>query len=258
MIFKEIISCLRSFLISLLYHRPFLLSCNCYTMSTTKLWPTQRWFRTWLECTFFQFSRPLWIIHLPFKYASKVICCVIDGSLCSWAISYLSDGSNERIQAVIEAVCLDAARSFRVFRGLLFLLLSFFLDRAWFGDSLSSALIIMSLLSRLPYDLWVWTFVRTMLYVVEFSIHSLRLWSMCTGIPYVLCNAHRHIIGNIVTGDDMQTQVVVAAGGLNCFVQLIQHPKKAIRKEACWAISNVTAGRIFGIFDPICLIFATS
>ena len=50
-------------------------------------------------------------------------------------------------------------------------------------------------------------------------------------------------VGNIVTGDDMQTQVIVNCNVLQCLLQLLQSThKKSIKKEACWTISNITAG----------------
>jgi hypothetical protein len=49
-------------------------------------------------------------------------------------------------------------------------------------------------------------------------------------------------IGNIVTGDDLQTQVVIASGALPALLSLLSSPKEGIRKEACWTISNITAG----------------
>jgi len=48
--------------------------------------------------------------------------------------------------------------------------------------------------------------------------------------------------GNIVTGDDVQTQVMINAGCLEGFVHLIRRGKRGLRKEACWAISNILAG----------------
>ena len=48
--------------------------------------------------------------------------------------------------------------------------------------------------------------------------------------------------GNIVTGDDHQTQCVLNCGALPRLLALLQSPKKGIRKEACWTISNITAG----------------
>jgi len=50
------------------------------------------------------------------------------------------------------------------------------------------------------------------------------------------------VVGNIVTGDDQQTEVILAGGALECLKQLLSHAKKSIRKETCWTISNVTAG----------------
>ncbi|CAI9761486.1 unnamed protein product [Fraxinus pennsylvanica] len=94
-----------------------------------------------------------------------------------WALSYLSDGTNDKIQAVIEAgVC-----------------------------------------PRL----------------VELLLHP---------SPSVLIPALR-TVGNIVTGDDMQTQVIIENRALPCLLNLLtQNHKKSIKKEACWTISNITAG----------------
>ncbi|XP_057430077.1 importin subunit alpha-2 [Lotus japonicus] len=94
-----------------------------------------------------------------------------------WALSYLSDGTNDKIQAVIEAgVC-----------------------------------------SRL----------------VQLLLHP---------SPSVLIPALR-TVGNIVTGDDMQTQAIINHGSLPCLLSLLtQNHKKSIKKEACWTISNITAG----------------
>lgn len=49
-------------------------------------------------------------------------------------------------------------------------------------------------------------------------------------------------IGNIVTGDDLQTQVVLNRAGLVGLLSLLSNEKKGIVKEACWTISNITAG----------------
>lgn len=51
-------------------------------------------------------------------------------------------------------------------------------------------------------------------------------------------------IGNIVTGDDNQTQVVINNTALPRLLVLLTNKKKAIRKEACWTISNITAGSV--------------
>lgn len=51
-------------------------------------------------------------------------------------------------------------------------------------------------------------------------------------------------IGNIVTGNEYQTQVVIDAGGLPAMQNLLSDARISLQKEACWAISNVTAGTV--------------
>ena len=49
-------------------------------------------------------------------------------------------------------------------------------------------------------------------------------------------------VGNIVTGDDVQTQIVINCAALPCLLKLLSSSKESIRKETCWTISNITAG----------------
>lgn len=49
-------------------------------------------------------------------------------------------------------------------------------------------------------------------------------------------------IGNIVTGTDVQTQMVIESQALACFKRLLQHERGSIQKEAAWTLSNITAG----------------
>ena len=49
-------------------------------------------------------------------------------------------------------------------------------------------------------------------------------------------------LGNVLTGTDDETQQAIDAGALESFNRLIGHPKKAVRKEVCWSVSNITAG----------------
>ncbi|CAN8248073.1 unnamed protein product [Cochlearia groenlandica] len=94
-----------------------------------------------------------------------------------WALSYLSDNANDKVEAVIAA----------------------------------------GVVPRL----------------VELLAHS---------SPSVLIPALR-TIGNIVTGDDLQTQTVLDHQVLPCLLNFLTNTyKKSIKKEACWTISNITAG----------------
>jgi importin subunit alpha-6/7 len=93
-----------------------------------------------------------------------------------WAISYLSDGANDKIQAVIEA--------------------------------------------GIPRRL------------VELLMHA----STSVQTPAL------RSVGNIVTGDDVQTQVIINCGALPALLSLLSSGKDGIRKEACWTISNATSG----------------
>ncbi len=45
-----------------------------------------------------------------------------------------------------------------------------------------------------------------------------------------------------MTGDDVQTQVILNCSALPCLLHLLSSAKESIRKEACWTISNITAG----------------
>ncbi|XP_047321576.1 importin subunit alpha-1-like [Impatiens glandulifera] len=50
-------------------------------------------------------------------------------------------------------------------------------------------------------------------------------------------------VGNIVTGDDKQTQFIINNGALPYLANLMTgNYKKSIKKEACWTVSNITAG----------------
>lgn len=49
-------------------------------------------------------------------------------------------------------------------------------------------------------------------------------------------------VGNIVTGDDVQTQVILNSGALPHILHLLKSERESIRKEAAWTVSNITAG----------------
>lgn len=68
--------------------------------------------------------------------------------------------------------------------------------------------------------------------------------------PFGFCRTSAHntvkaalrAVGNIVTGDDTQTQVILNSGALPHILHLLSSDKESIRKEASWTISNITAG----------------
>jgi importin subunit alpha-2 len=49
-------------------------------------------------------------------------------------------------------------------------------------------------------------------------------------------------LANLLTGSDDATQTVLNAGFLAALPPLFQTPKMQLRKEVCWAVSNITAG----------------
>jgi len=101
-----------------------------------------------------------------------------------WALSYLSEGTNDKIQAILDA---GVGKT-----------LTKILSRA--ANAVSSP-------------------------NVETLLPSLRT------------------IGNIVTGDDEQTDEIVMLDVLPCLhTMLDESVSKNIRKEVCWTLSNITAG----------------
>jgi hypothetical protein len=60
-------------------------------------------------------------------------------------------------------------------------------------------------------------------------------------------------LGNIVTGTDAQTQLVLDTPNMLTGInKVLGHTKKNIRKEACWLLSNVAAGSRSQISQLIC------
>lgn len=52
------------------------------------------------------------------------------------------------------------------------------------------------------------------------------------------------MIGNVLTGDESQTQSVLNLNVLPTLCNLLKDPKNRIRKETCWSLSNITAGNV--------------
>lgn len=58
-------------------------------------------------------------------------------------------------------------------------------------------------------------------------------------------------VGNIITGNDLQTQTLINAGIIPNLLWLIDYPNKKISREACWTISNISAGTVTQIQEII-------
>lgn len=122
---------------------------------------------------------PLSVIKEGIPLLNEIIETQTDESILSdacWALSYISDGSNQEIQAVLDSVNLKKLLSF-----------------------------------------------------LDNTNHNLVTPTL-------------RLFGNIVTGDDLQTQKIVDLGIISYLKKFIKHTKVSIVVEVCWFISNLTAG----------------
>ena len=135
-----------------------------------------------------------------------------------WAISYLSDGSNDKIQAVIEAniprrlveLLMHASTSVQTpaLRSV---------GNIVTGDDIQTQLIINC--NALP----------ALLSLLSSSKDGIRKEACWT-------------ISNITAGNSLQIQAVIDANLIEPLINLLSHGDFKTRKEACWAISNATSG----------------
>lgn len=72
--------------------------------------------------------------------------------------------------------------------------------------------------------------------VVPALINMLRSDKLLVVVPAL------RTLGNIVSGNDAQTQLVVSHGVVEAVQPLLSSIKKNIRKEVCWMLSNIAAG----------------
>jgi importin subunit alpha-1 len=151
---------------------------------------------------------------------SKLVYSLDDEVLIDacWAISYLSDGSNDKIQAVIEAgiprrlteLLMHASTSVQTpaLRSV---------GNIVTGDDVQTQVIINC--GALPCLL-------SLLSSTKDGIRKEACWT----------------ISNITAGNSSQIQAVLDANIAPPLIHLLQNGDLKTRKEACWAISNATSG----------------
>lgn len=135
-----------------------------------------------------------------------------------WAISYLSDGSNDKIQAVIEA---------GIPRRLVELLMH-------------ASTSVQTPALRSVGNIVTGDDVQTQVIINCGSLPALLslLSSTKDGIRKEAC----WTISNITAGNSSQIQAVIDAGIIAPLINLLANGDFKTRKEACWAISNATSG----------------
>jgi len=140
-----------------------------------------------------------------------------------WAISYLSDGSNDKIQAVIESgVC----------RRLVDLLLH-------------SSTSVQTPALRSVGNIVTGDDLQTQVVIASGALPALLslLSSPKDGIRKEAC----WTISNITAGSPPQIQAVIEANIIPPLINILQNADFKTKKEACWAISNATSG---GLQEP--------
>jgi importin subunit alpha-6/7 len=151
---------------------------------------------------------------------SKLVYMLDDEVLIDacWAISYLSDGSNDKIQAVIEA---------GIPRRLVELLMH-------------ASTSVQTPALRSVGNIVTGDDVQTQVIINCGALPALLalLSSTKDGIRKEAC----WTISNITAGNSTQIQAVIDANIIPPLINLLSNGDFKTRKEACWAISNATSG----------------
>ncbi|KZF26548.1 importin subunit alpha-1a [Xylona heveae TC161] len=165
--------------------------------------------------------QPDWNTILPaLPVLAKLVYSLDDEVLIDacWAISYLSDGSNDKIQSVIEA---------GIPRRLVELLMH-------------ASTSVQTPALRSVGNIVTGDDVQTQVVINCGALPALLslLGSSKDGIRKEAC----WTISNITAGNSTQIQAVVDANLIPPLINLLSNGDFKTRKEACWAISNATSG----------------
>ncbi|MCJ1239665.1 Importin alpha subunit (Karyopherin alpha subunit) (Serine-rich RNA polymerase I suppressor protein) [Varicellaria rhodocarpa] len=165
--------------------------------------------------------QPDWQTILPaLPVLAKLVYSLDDEVLIDacWAISYLSDGANDKIQAVIEA---------GIPRRLVELLMH-------------ASTSVQTPALRSVGNIVTGDDVQTQIIINSGSLPALLhlLASTKDGIRKEAC----WTISNVTAGNSTQIQAVIDAGIIPPLIHLLSNGDFKTRKEACWAISNATSG----------------
>ena len=159
-------------------------------------------------------------IQPALQVLSKLVYSLDDEVLIDacWAISYLSDGSNDKIQAVIEA---------SIPRRLVELLMH-------------SSTSVQTPALRSVGNIVTGDDVQTQVIINCGALTALLhlLSSSKDGIRKEAC----WTVSNITAGNQNQIQAVIEAQIIPPLIHLLSNGDFKTRKEACWAISNATSG----------------
>ncbi|XP_010556709.1 PREDICTED: importin subunit alpha-3-like [Tarenaya hassleriana] len=136
-----------------------------------------------------------------------------------WALSYLSDGTNDKIQAVIDAGVVPRLIELLTHQSPTVVIPALrTVGNIVTGDDMQTQAVLDN--QVLPY------LVNLLTNNYKKSIKKETCWT----------------ISNITAGNANQIQAVIQAGIIPPLLQLLQSAEFEIKKEAAWAISNATSG----------------
>jgi importin subunit alpha-6/7 len=78
--------------------------------------------------------------------------------------------------------------------------------------------------------------------IIEVPAFPPKLLALCSSGDIEVQVPCLRVIGNISTGNEGQTEVLLRLDVLKLIEGLLEHEKKSIRREACWILSNICAG----------------